>query len=670
MERHWMSSWAMVTVLALAACGEVVSNKSVMTTTVVGPAGGSIALGSLEVVLPPGAVAEETTVTVQIVAHHPGGNIGPVYEIDAGGAELLEPVTISVDLAPGDLPEGTEPAQVRLAFVQADAWLVLPGSRMDADNGIVSGQTMHFSKWGAVPPLPPVPCETAVDCPDVTCLLAACTDGGCEYASDPECGICIANCSGKECGDDGCGTSCGECTPDSHTHCNAGGNCVCTFLECGDVCCDEGENCFMPNGEGDPPDEPHCLACTAECTVGETGCQNPDNRWECITDPGGCGVLLTSECPQSKTCIEGECVDCSQMDEEACNASELTETCMVIKGWPQPQACMAWLNESQAGEALFVFCAAFNLCGHAMEWAHPADSPDELWLFQTTCLPEDWIEADEAPNCATCPPPCIPLCDGKECGDDGCGGLCGTCQSGLFCESWGGMCVSADPPQCEGKQCGPDSVGGSCGPCDEGWSCNMQGKCMPDAGDCAGIPEAGLCMSGWAVVCSGDEPKHTPCKFGGCEIDQVASCLAVPCLPDCFGRTCGDDGCGGSCGLCDSSEVCAEGGVCLPESGCGSIDNVGTCLGHLFAWCEDGTLLTDACLAKGLLCGPDECNGPPGCRPVWTDTFPCTGLPEAGHCDAGHLFFCDDGYLAVEHCLDLGYGHCKRVDFNEFACSF
>ncbi len=35
-----------------------------------------------------------------------------------------------------------------------------------------------------------------------------------------------------------------------------------------------------------------------------------------------------------------------------------------------------------------------------------------------------------------------------------------------------------------------------------------------------------------------------------------------PCIPDCTGRECGDDGCGGSCGSCADGEACNEEGIC------------------------------------------------------------------------------------------------------------
>lgn len=51
----------------------------------------------------------------------------------------------------------------------------------------------------------------------------------------------------------------------------------------------------------------------------------------------------------------------------------------------------------------------------------------------------DW-DATRPPEGAGCD--CAPSCNGAQCGDNGCGGTCGTCQNGEVCQ--GGMCV-ADP---------------------------------------------------------------------------------------------------------------------------------------------------------------------------------------------------------------------------------
>ncbi len=69
-----------------------------------------------------------------------------------------------------------------------------------------------------------------------------------------------------------------------------------------------------------------------------------------------------------------------------------------------------------------------------------------------------------------------PDCSGKICGDDGFGGVCGTCEGDLVCNSEGTACVECKP-SCDGRTCGDDGCGGTCGSCDFGNSCSPEGTC-------------------------------------------------------------------------------------------------------------------------------------------------------------------------------------------------
>jgi hypothetical protein len=60
------------------------------------------------------------------------------------------------------------------------------------------------------------------------------------------------------------------------------------------------------------------------------------------------------------------------------------------------------------------------------------------------------------------------------CGDDGCSGSCGTCDTGKPCNA-GGQCVCV--ANCSGRQCGDNGCGGSCGSCDSSHSC-VQFQCV------------------------------------------------------------------------------------------------------------------------------------------------------------------------------------------------
>ncbi len=74
---------------------------------------------------------------------------------------------------------------------------------------------------------------------------------------------------------------------------------------------------------------------------------------------------------------------------------------------------------------------------------------------------------------------CRPDCRDLECGDDGCGGSCGTCPGGDECSPTGHCCV----PDCEGRVCGGDGCGGSCGQCEPNLFCVDEGRgCEPSAG--------------------------------------------------------------------------------------------------------------------------------------------------------------------------------------------
>ncbi len=83
------------------------------------------------------------------------------------------------------------------------------------------------------------------------------------------------------------------------------------------------------------------------------------------------------------------------------------------------------------------------------------------WLVKETCTGTQQCDA------ATGACKCYANCVNKECGDDGCGGSCGSCADGAACSF--GECGCT--PACGGKQCGPDGCGGNCGTCEAGTTC-------------------------------------------------------------------------------------------------------------------------------------------------------------------------------------------------------
>ncbi|MBN1770828.1 MAG: hypothetical protein JXB32_06200 [Deltaproteobacteria bacterium] len=155
-----------------------------------------------------------------------------------------------------------------------------------------------------------VSCPAARDCtgrvcgPDPICMTSCgdCPGGQTCDAASGTC-ICTPNCSGRECGDDGCGGSCGTCPPGSA--CDAAGRCTCTSNCTGRECGDDG--CGGSCGTCTPPAtcgadgrcRTDCPA-AADCTGRECG---PDPI--CMTS---CGTCPTGEtCTSSGTCVPGAC---------------------------------------------------------------------------------------------------------------------------------------------------------------------------------------------------------------------------------------------------------------------------------------------------------------------------------------------------------------------------
>jgi len=226
---------------------------------------------------------------------------------------------------------------------------------------------------------------------------------------------------------------------------------------------------------------------------------------------------------------------------------------------------------------------------------------------------------------------CTPDCKNKDCGDDGCDGMCGVCGLGEFCSD-AGVC------QLECTGCAPwqECVDGDCqdpeslGPCSSGQMVSESCHDAPSKGCCSGVEGRDLyyCGDWWECpgaymtclchvtcvsykVCGYDSwAGEFQCEFPPPETDAQGNlhCDWWECLPNCAGKECGDDGCGGNCGEC--------------------LDN--------FA-CED-----DACVWQGIT----ECPGYDEHVLVG-----CNGLTYEGCCDPeGRMLYCDGGKIYCADC--------------------
>ena len=148
---------------------------------------------------------------------------------------------------------------------------------------------------------------------------------------------------------------------------------------------------------------------------------------------------------------------------------------------------------------------------------------------QVLVVASGYVDVDKSDGVFTASAPytvsieqCVPSCAGKSCGDDGCGGSCGSCSGKDKCNS-SGQCVCT--PSCSGKKCGDDGCGGSCGTCASNATCSSSGQCV--------------------------------------------------CTPNCSGKTCGSNGCGGSCGTCALGKSCSAGTCVADPNACDPVLDVG-----------------------------------------------------------------------------------------------
>jgi hypothetical protein len=90
------------------------------------------------------------------------------------------------------------------------------------------------------------------------------------------------------------------------------------------------------------------------------------------------------------------------------------------------------------------------------------------------------------------------------------------------------------------------------------------------------------------------------------------------CRPNCTGKTCGPDGCGGTCGTCPGAQDVCQNGQCIcvprcaPTNACGSNGCGGSCGTCAGSTCTGTTLTTNEC--RSGVCTPVVSPCAPGQR--------------------------------------------------------
>ncbi len=314
----------------------------------------------------------------------------------------------------------------------------------------------------------------------------------------------------------------------------------------------------------------------------------------CVDGVGRCGDgleiceagdwRLLGQCPAGSVCSSGACLPracAGGCDGRECGCNGLCGLCPADRECGEDGRCR--IPGSRCGDGHCLDDEACDLCPSdcgcpAGELCNPSNGECSRCVPQ--CSPEWECGSDGCGGtCRVCDGrcddrrcvPCDRRCAGRACGDDGCEGVCGECAAGAACEA--GVCVVAPTPDCAGRICGDDGIGGLCG------ECAVNERCQ--AGRCAQTPtECG------DRICEGDETCRS-CRFdcgvccgnGVCQPELGEGCVSCPrdcacdphercrealdrcvvvCEPQCAGRECGPDGCGGSCATCPAPLACDD----------------------------------------------------------------------------------------------------------------
>ena len=442
---------------------------------------------------------------------------------------------------------------------------------------------------------------------------AATGDGGMNDGGEP----CVPDCVGRVCGGDGCGGKCAPgCTMPALPTCDeTSGLCV---AQCTPKC--EGKNC------GDDSCGGSCGTCTGALTCSSIGLCVPP-AWTCAPSHYG---------------THDEC-DC------ACGAPDpdCSDKSLPVAGCPAHQMCGSDGKCAPIAPSSWTCDPGHYATRDACDCACGAVDPD----CAISGLPVRGCVGRNA-SCqadATCA--CTRSCGTRVCGDDGCGGTCGSCSDPTKPLCLDGACVSAcdpDPIRCHFAVCGSNECGGSCGTCGPGSSCkdgacvtvkvfdplscdgqcgnltaggcSCAADCTSQGSSCADYPATcGNCLPACAGRACGPDGCGGSCGACGSGVACSAGLCITGCQKSCSGRQCGDDGCGGSCGACPNGSSCQFTGQCVPDPwfcdaseysdgtfchcGCGAVDPNCSAAGAIVSGCATGG---STCSAAGL-CSDKPC---------------------------------------------------------------
>ena len=175
-------------------CADALDDNETGGATIVGAAGGTVASddGVVSVVIPAGALFEDTAIEVTSLTTTPPGGIGTAYLFKPEGLSFDIPVTIAIDYDELDIPDGLAESGITLGtFVNGHQWRYMMGGSVDTSANTVTGTTSSFSTYG----LMIRPFEAALDGSQVVPSTASSATGTALFSIDSDNNILAYNIS-------------------------------------------------------------------------------------------------------------------------------------------------------------------------------------------------------------------------------------------------------------------------------------------------------------------------------------------------------------------------------------------------------------------------------------------------------------------------------------------
>ena len=328
------------------------------------------------------------------------------------------------------------------------------------------------------------PCDDAAECTTDTCDEET---GLCAHELGAGCDTCLSDCTpdctGKVCGDDGCGGSCGVC--------------------------DAGQGCASAMGVCQPADQPGTCASPLPLVAAGTDLVGSHTLFG---DTSAALHQAVPTCNSTSTAVELVYTFTTAETVGIDARSYGYDTVLHLRKEDPAASGSECLDDTPAAT---VGCSDdASPPGDYGSRVAAALDPGTYYLivdgFDSTQFGAFQLDVKVVPN------GCVPQCDGQYCGgDDGCGGDCGECGEGFACVD--SKC-QADPcvPQCDGKVCGDDGCGATCGDCAKGELC---------------VPATGQCKT--FAVCDHDLPTCEPACEAGQFCGTDCACHGVTdAMPD------------------------------------------------------------------------------------------------------------------------------------------